>query len=447
MVRQTVRMSRTFWLALWLGSLLTPAAAFADDDRLPKLSPPAQAPSPAPAASESVRQPQQGWPSLQSLLQLPDWMSLDLSVTAEPMAGLNPALNPAGSAAWIQQIVISSTLGPGINSEVESWREVDHWRVNLQLSSFNGDPNLNLALGTAFPLQTAAHPVGLWLTEASVERDRGNASLGFKAGLLALNPSFIENPSLDSYIHSALNNTLNLLIPGLPINPFVAPGGELRWHPSPGQELRLAGYWLDSQTSLASMLGVDPVQPNVQGSLQIVQWSLSNLPGSQSVANPISSRQGLIARQLPAPLLQLGAFSTTASSNLYPQGDNQGVYGSLALPAPLPIGLDNRLWVSLSSGFNSAANPYPLFVAGGWLNQGLVPGRPFDVLAVGFGRTSFSPQLSPGTFEAVLELNYAISINAQLSVQPVLQWIINPGGSDAEKGGAFAGGLQLTLSL
>jgi len=417
------------------------AAAWGDDDAIPKASPglPQQ---PAPA----VLQPQQGWPSLQEVLQLPDWMRLDVDVTAEPMGGSTPAINPAGSAAWMQQLAISSQFSSGFSTPTERWSALDHWRLNLQLTSFNGNPNLNLALGTAFPLQTAAHPVGLWLTEASLERDRGAGPVAIKAGLLALNPSFLEAASLDSYIHSALNNTLNLLIPGLPINPFVAPGAELRWHPAADHELRLAGYWLDSETSLAAMLGVNPVQPDVRGSLQIVQWNLSRLPGSRAVASPISSRQGLIARQLPDPLLQLGAFTTTASSNLYPTGANQGVYGSLTLPLPLPIGLDNRVWAAVSNGFNSDRNPFPLFVAGGWLNQGLIPGRPLDVLALGFGRTSFSPQLTPGTFEAVVELNYSLSINAQLTVQPVIQWIVNPGGGTGGSG-SYAAGVQLNLSL
>ena len=66
----------------------------------------------------------------------------------------------------------------------------------------------------------------------------------------------------------------------------------------------------------------------------------------------------------------------------------------------------------------------PLFLAGGWLGQGLVPGRPLDVLALGYGRSSFNSQLEQGlTAEAVLELNYTFNLTANLSLQPVLQWV------------------------
>ena len=394
----------------------------------------------------AVQQLPQGWPTLQSLLKLPSWMSLELELTGDTMAGMNPTLNPAADAAWIQQLVIDSSLSRGLSKPQASWTEFDHWGLNLQLTTFSGNPNLYLPLGAAFPLQSSAHPVGLWLTEASLERSAGNGNLDVKAGLLPLNPGFVESPVLDTYIHSVLNNTLNLAIPGLPINPFVAPGAEVDWQLTTGQSIRIGGYWLDAQTALASMLGVNPIQPDVQGTLQIVQWNLSNLPGSQAAAAPIRTSAGLIARQLPAPLLQLGAFTTTASSELYPSGVNQGIYGSLTLSAPLAVGLDNRIWLGFNSGLNSTINPFPLAIMGGWLNQGLIPGRPFDVLAVGLGRTSFSPQLSPGTFEGVVELNYAINLNAQLTLQPVIQWIINPGGGNAGDG-AIAGGLQVSLSF
>ena len=45
-----------------------------------------------------------------------------------------------------------------------------------------------------------------------------------KAGVFSLNPGFVSTPVLDQYVHSALNDTLNSEIDGVPINPYVAPG-------------------------------------------------------------------------------------------------------------------------------------------------------------------------------------------------------------------------------
>jgi porin len=95
------------------------------------------------------------------------------------------------------------------------------------------------------------------------------------------------------------------------------------------------------------------------------------------------------------------------------------------------VGLDNRLWLGLNVGFEWNTNPVPLFLGGGWLSQGVLPGRPLDVLALGVGSSRFSPGFDPGqSSEAVLELNYSWQVNGNISLQPVLQLILNPDGRD-----------------
>ena len=139
----------------------------------------------------------------------------------------------------------------------------------------------------------------------------------------------------------------------------------------------------------------------------------------------------------------MGGFNSTASL----PGPNQGVYGSFSLPLQLPAGLDHRLWLGFSAGFNPENNPTPLVLSGGWLSQGLLPGRPFDVLAFGISSSQLSQTLSSNlSNEHVLELNYTIPINSMLSVQPVLQWIVNPGGNPS-RAAVIAGGVQLSISF
>ena len=94
-----------------------------------------------------------------------------------------------------------------------------------------------------------------------------------------------------------------------------------------------------------------------------------------------------------------------------------------------------------------ANNPYPTFIAGGSRSQGIIPGRPLDVLALGLGRTSFSPTINPGlSHEGTIELNYSFYVSEFLQIQPVMQWIINPGG-EGKIPGIWAGGVQINLSL
>jgi porin len=256
-------------------------------------------------------------------------------------------------------------------------------------------------------------------------------------------------------VNSVFNNTLNLNVTGLPINPFVAPGIELHWRPgSAGQgstgglgpygEWRYGAFLLNPQNTLASLFGVNPQQSQINGSMQVVQWSFDRLPGAKRLAEPIRLGQQAIARQLPPPLLQIGGGYLNDRTN---NSLTAGVASTLTLAVPTPLGIDNRMWLGLSRTGESANNPSPLFVSAGWLSQGVIPGRPLDVLALGLGRSSFNSEVSTGLNpESMLELNYSAVINNTLSLQPFLQWVLNPGGNGTTAN-ILALGLQLQLQF
>ena len=382
--------------------------------------------------------------SLNEWIKPPEWLDLQLQLQAQPLG--NPSGGSQQSASWMQQLSLDVVAGSGHSKPVELWQEADHWRGHVQLMLFSGDPNYSQSIGAAFPLQNSSDPTGLWLTEASVERQMGGGPLAFKAGVLSIDPGFVSAPVLDAYVHSALNNSLNLNVNGLPINPYIAPGLKLRWRPEPSGrwgEWHYGAFSLDPEFNLARLFGVKPNQPALNGHTQLLQWSYNALPGSQALERPIAHGQELIQRQLPPPLLQIGGGYVDNRSN---DTLNSFVTATLTLASPLSVGLDNRLWLGVNAGFNWDTNPVPLFLSGGWLSQGVLPGRPLDVLAFGVGSSRFSPTLSPGQgSETVLELNYSWLVNGNLSLQPVLQLILNPNGSNAEP--ILATGLQLQLQF
>ena len=367
--------------------------------------------------------------SLNDWLHVPGWLDLQLQLQAQPLA--NPSGGTRQSASWMQQLSLDVEAGPGLAKPLEQWNEADHWRGHVQLMLFSGDPNYGQSIGAGFPLQSSAHPTGLWLTEASLERQMGQGNVGVKLGIFSLNPGFVSAPVLDAYVHSALNDTLNLNLSGLPINPYAAPGVELRWRPDPSGrwgEWRYGAFLLEPMDQVASLFGVQPDQPRLRGHTQLVQWSFDQLPGAQALQHPISRANQTIQRQLPPPLLQVatGLIDNRTSGNL-----DAAATATATLAAPLPVGLDNRLWLGLNAGFEWNTNPVPLFLGGGWLSQGVLPGRPLDVLALGVGSSRFSPGLDPGqSSETVLELNYSWQVNGTISLQPVLQLILNPDGRD-----------------
>ena len=396
---------------------------------------------------------------LQTWLQLPEWLDLSIDYTAEPMAGISGGANPS-AASWYQAVVLDLSLSSGFGKNQQQWTELDHWQLNLQLTNDAGNPDLNTELGSAFTLQTLVNPVGTWITEASVVRNRGESWWQAELGVISLDPvmsgepGFLSAPAMGSYISSVLNNTLNLLIVGVPIDPFVAPGVKLQAHSESLGSLEYAYFYLNPQTSIAASLGVDPEVPDLQGGVQALQWTTNPLRSRTDLSAEINipDTNESVIRQLPLPEVQLGGyFSSTRllidNASELGEGINRGIYGSVTWPLDLPLGLDNRIWAGGTVSLDPANNPYPTFIAGGWLSQGIIPGRPLDVLALGLGRTSFSPTIKPGlSHEGTIELNDSFDVSEILQIQPVMQWIFNPGG-EGEVPGIWAGGVQINLSL
>jgi porin len=77
------------------------------------------------------------------------------------------------------------------------------------------------------------------------------------------------------------------------------------------------------------------------------------------------------------------------------------------------------------------------YALGGLVYKGLIPGRDKDQtgLAFAYGNYSFEAanldrekNRDPRTYQAVLEFDYRIQLNRFAYVQPVVQYIMNPGG-------------------
>ncbi|MFM7312506.1 MAG: carbohydrate porin, partial [Cyanobium sp.] len=114
------------------------------------------------------------------------------------------------------------------------------------------------------------------------------------------------------------------------------------------------------------------------------------------------------------------------------------------------LGLDERVWVGGAWAPDGGGSLAPTFLAGGWVVQGPLPGRPLDVLVFGAGRAGLNPSQPPGwpsRYEGMLELGYQLRINGSLALQPTVQWILNPSGAGQPVPGILTAGLQLSLSF
>jgi porin len=396
--------------------------------------------------------------TLQSALKLPDWMNLQVAFSGEPL--FNPVGGLTATGAWVQQSSIDLALSTGLSRDQQQWRELDHWGVNVNIGHTTGNQLFNSDIGAVFPLQQVAYPPGFWLSEASLERDPGAGWLGLKAGILAMNPDFIQVPILNLYVHASLNNTLNIVNTDLPINPYASPGGVVTLRPSDAFKIRYGIYDIGSTFAVSQALGADPaLADGIYGTAQVLQidytgaWLAPDPKLPMKVcretyglvrSHPRCERPTTVTNQLPGGLVRVGGITSTDNNT------GEGVYGSVTLRSGLPIGLDERVWFGGAYSPNRTVDFAPTFVGGGMVVQGVVRHRPLDLLVLGIGRgglTSEAPPFLTSSYEGMAELGYRVMINEWLQLQPTVQWIFNPSGADQPVPGILAAGLRIDLNF
>jgi porin len=79
------------------------------------------------------------------------------------------------------------------------------------------------------------------------------------------------------------------------------------------------------------------------------------------------------------------------------------------------------------------------------VGKGILRRRPHDALILGMTHATWSSQAPSGQiWESILELGYRIALGDNASLQPNLQFILNPDGI-SEVPDALAIGVQMTL--
>jgi len=314
----------------------------------------------------------------------------------------------------------------------------------------------------------------LWYQQAFA----GNA-FSLRAGLLAVDTDFVLSDTAALFVNSSFGlanlASFNLANSG-PIYPMATPGVRLEINPT---------GWLTLHSVFAQ---ANPF--GQQENLHNFNWNFGSSGGLLSINEarvdwktlfrtglPGTAKAGFWIQNGPAPMLP-EEFSFCAPSNLQ---YSTGFYGILdqalyrvptgarnsragtafpardeaVVPEPddaAPLGLN----AFTRAGFcPQPDNPMSLFVDGGLVYTGLFPSRKADRLGLAFaygqvssGYRSLAAQegLPGASFEAVSELTYSIQMTPAVTLQPDLQYVLHPGGTQ-QYGNALVAGFRATVTF
>jgi porin len=178
--------------------------------------------------------------------------------------------------------------------------------------------------------------------------------------------------------------------------------------------------------------------------------------------NQSPNNRGLIGTYRIGTFIQQGDYSTwesQAANALNPSkplryGTNYMVYGV----ADQQLFKNGQYTVDsfVRAGFaSSSLSLVSNYLEGGFNFIGYVPSRPYDVAGIGVARSGISKQFSESqveqgnprsSSETVIELTYKIQLAPWGSIQPDLQYVINPSGVDGSRN-AFIFGIRSTIAF
>lgn len=281
----------------------------------------------------------------------------------------------------------------------------------------------------------------LWLEQAF--RD-GHASIRF--GQLGADSDFLISEIATRFIASTFGWTTlssDNLPYGGPIYPFATPAVRLALKTEDHLGLKVGIYESDPAAPCAE--GLDPGQCNEDG----LDFRLNDPP--LLFAEAAYSYQG--ADACPLGTIKLGGWYDFGKfdDQRHPPGEgfpasrhkgNEAIYVVLDQALYRPDGQCSAGGVSAFARViisPADRNQVDTYADVGIVLDGWVPGRPHDGIALGVAYTGISDDASDfdrtsglsviRDYELIFELNYVAEIVPGWAVQPVLQYIHNPGGS------------------
>jgi porin len=304
--------------------------------------------------------------------------------------------------------------------------------------------NLSGDIGNVFTVAQAFEGRVVQLTNLYLQQSLFDSRLDLKAGRFSTGADFLTTPLDVSVVNAALNPIVVALqknVPSVTDDPNATWGGRVVARPATGLSLSAGAFYSDLTLNLLTANGTEFGISRSAGYFVIGETAYrlnsekddSGLPGRYRVGGYYDSNE---YASLTNP-----ARRQTGNHGIYLLGE-QMVYRE--------GGAGSNQGLSLFGGVIYAPqeriNTLPWFVSGAASYRGLVPGRDRDTTAFAMYYGGFSRDLPDQTYELLFEWTYAIALSRWLTIQPDVQYVVNPGGRSSV-GNAVVVGVQLAVEF
>ena len=304
--------------------------------------------------------------------------------------------------------------------------------------------NLSDDIGNAFTVAQVFAGREVLLTNLYIQQSLLDGRLDLKVGRFSTGADFFIAPLDTGLVNAALSPIVFVIqqnVPSVTDDPNTTWAGRVTARPAAGLSLSVGAFYSDPDFDPLTTNGTDFGISASAGYFLIGDATYRLNSGKED--------SGLPGRYRAGGYYDSNQYASLTNSARRQTG-NYGVYliGEQMVYREGGPGSDQGL--SVFAGFVYAPqeriNPVPWFASAAASYRGLLPGRERDTAAFALYYDGFSRNLPGQTYEMVLEWTYSIAIARWLTVQPDLQYVINPGGRSSV-GSAVVIGAQLAVEF
>lgn len=352
----------------------------------------------------------------------------------------------------------------GINFDFEKLAGIPGFSLYASGAWSSGHDLSERQVGNLFAVQQIFTGREVRLGQLYLQQELYDDRLAFKLGRLTTEEDFLSSDIYANYVNASINGTPTN-VPDSNIGFTTAPWAQWGFVVAgePVEGLRIAGgvYNANERSGDERRNGTDFDLDPGNGVLGIAEVGYSwNQPADESeaveapspaedVGQPVDGGVGesrSATGGLPG-MVKFGGFYESGDREDLKDGGNKdgspGIYLSLQQMAYREPGTKDQgltPWGVITYLPRQSISEIPVYLGGGLVYKGLIPGRDDDNTAIGAFYGHISKDIEPGGSETVLEINYTMNLTPWFYVRPDLQLVFNPGGVSSADTAIVGGG-------